>query len=310
MTCPLLVALFALALPAPAADKIRIVTSYTDLAEFARAIGGDHAQVQSLCTGVEDTHGVPMRPSFLPLLHRADLLILMGLENEHAYVPALLDVSKNAKIMKGGPGYVDCSRNISPLEAPGTLDRSEGDVHPAGNPHYNLDPVLARTTLQNILDALVNFAPAHEAEFRKGHDAYRARLDAKIAGWQQLAQPLKGVKFISYHNHWPYFSARYGLRHMGTIEVKAGIDATPRHINDLIQMMKKENVRIVVREPFFPERLPREVATRTGGETIKLPIMAGGVPEATDYIAMMDYILHTFVNAAEKMRATMPPSPQ
>ena len=298
----LLMTLFALTLSARAAEKIRIVTSYTDLAEFARAIGGYQVQVQSLCTGIEDTHGVPMRPSFLPLLHRADMLILMGLENEHAYVPALLDVSKNAKIMKGADGYVDCSVNIAPLEVPRTLDRAEGDEQPGANPHYNMDPVLVRTILQNILGAMVNCEPAHKAEFEKNCNAYQAKLDAKMVEWQQLAQTLKGVKFISYHHHWPYFANRFGLQYAGTIEIKAGIDATPRHVNELIAMMRKENVRIVVREPFFPEKLPREVASRTDAELIKLPIMVGGVPEATSYMAMMDYILHSFVNAVEKTR--------
>ena len=302
----LVVALLALALPARAADKIRVVTTLTDLAEWTRAVGGDFVEVRSLCTGVEDTHGVPMRPSFLPLLHRADLVVLLGLECEHAFLPALLDVSKNAKIMKGAAGYVDCSVNIPPAEVPRTLDRAEGDVHPAGNPHYNLDPVLAKTAIRNICAALVDYAPAHKAEFEKNRDAYLAKLDTKIAEWQQLARPLKGVKFVSYHNHWPYFSARYGLQYVGTIEVKAGIDATPRHITELIEMMKKENVKVVVREPQFPEKLPKEVAARTGAELIKLPIMVGGVPEATDYIAMMDYIIHTCMNAAEKAHVAAP----
>ena len=161
-----------LVLPAQAADKIRVVTTLTDLAEWTRAVGGDFVEVRSLCTGVEDTHGVPMRPSFLPLLHRADMVVLIGLECEHAFLPALLDVSKNAKIMKGAAGYVDCSVSIPPAEAPRTLDRAEGDVHPAGNPHYNLDPVLAKTAIRNICAALVDYAPAHKAEFEKNRDTY------------------------------------------------------------------------------------------------------------------------------------------
>jgi ABC-type Zn uptake system ZnuABC Zn-binding protein ZnuA len=293
-----------LALPAAAADKLRIVTTYTDLAEFARAIGGDHVEVKSLCTGIEDTHGVPMRPSFLPLLNRADLVIAMGMSNEHSYLPALLDAAKNPRVQEGKPGYIDCSHGITPKEAPVTTDRSEGDVHPAGNPHFNLDPVMARIIIGNIGAALETAAPQHAADFRKNREAYLARLDAKIAEWAELARPLKGVEFICYHNHWPYFADRYGLVATGTIELKAGVDPTPRHIDELIQTMKARQVAIIIREPQFPERLPKQVALRTGARLVKLPIMVGGIPEAKSYIEMIDYNVRSLVQAVAEQKKT------
>ena len=296
--------LAGLALPAIAADKLRIVTTYTDLAEFARAIGGDHVEVKSLCTGVEDTHGVPMRPSFLPLLNRADLLIIMGMSNEHSYLPALLDAAKNSRIMENKPGYIDCSHGIHPKEVPITTDRSEGDVHPAGNPHFNLDPEMAKIIIGNIGAALEAAAPAHAADFRRNRDAYLAKLDAKIAEWAELARPLKGVEFICYHNHWPYFADRYGLVATGTIELKAGVDPTPRHIDELIQTMKARQVAIIIREPQFPERLPKQVALRTGARLVKLPIMVGGIPEAKSYIEMIDYNVRSLVQAVAEQKKT------
>ncbi|MGA2401128.1 MAG: metal ABC transporter substrate-binding protein [Syntrophobacteraceae bacterium] len=285
--------------PAPAyAAKIKVVTTLTDLADFTREIGGDLVEVHSLATGVEDTHGVPMKPSFVPLMNRADLLVLVGLGCEHAFLPALLEASKNPRIQVGKPGYVDASVGVVPKDVPKSTDHYQGDVHPYGNPHYMLDPVSAKTAVGNIYNALAEFAPQHQAEFTRNRDAYLARLDARIAEWKKEAVPLKGVKFVSYHEHWPYFAERFGMVYFGTIELKPGIDPTARHIEELIASMKAEHVPIVVREPQFPEKVPKRVAEQTGATMVTLPIMPGGIPNTETYIKMMDEIVHTMVTAA------------
>ncbi len=285
------------AMPAHAA-KIRVVATLTDLADFARAVGGDLVDVHSLATGVEDTHGVPMKPSFVPMMNRADLLVLEGFGLEHAFLPALLEASKNPRIQENKPGYVDCSKGIVPLDVPKSTDHSEGDVHPYGNPHYALDPVLAKTAIANIYKALVAFAPQHQAEFTRNRDAYLARLNAKIAEWKKEAGPLRGTKFISYHEEWNYFAARFGMIYFGTVELKPGVDPTPRHIQQLVTTMKAEHVPVVVREPQFPEKVPKRIAEQTGATMVTLPIMPGGVPNTETYIKMMDYIIHSMVAAA------------
>jgi len=282
------------------AGKIHVVTTLTDLADFTRNVGGEFVEVRSLATGVEDTHGVPMRPSFVPLLNRAGLVVLVGFDCEHAFLPALLEASRNPRIQPGHQGYVDCSKGVTPVDVPKSTDHSEGDVHPYGNPHYLLDPVLAKIAVQNICDALVAVAPEHAADFTKNRDAYLAALDAKITGWQSELAPFKGTKFVSYHEHWPYFAARFGLVYFGTIELKPGIDPTPRHIEELIATMKSEHVPLVVREPQFPEKVPALIADKTGASLVKLPIMPGGVPDTATYIAEMDYIVNTTANALKK----------
>ena len=289
------------AMPAHAA-KIRIVTTLTDLADFARAVGGDLVEVHSLATGVEDTHGVPMKPSYVPMMNRADLLFLVGVECEHAFLPALLEASKNPRIQRDRAGYIDCSKGIIPRDVPKSTDHYAGDVHPYGNPHYTLDPVLGKTAIQNIYNALVEFAPQYQGEFTRNRDAYLAKLDAKIAEWEKEAKPLKGVKFVSYHEHWPYFADRFGMDYFGTIELRPGIDPTPRHIEELIARMKAEHVPIVVREPQFPEKVPKRIAEQTGATLITLPIMPGGVPNTETYIKMMDYIIHTMVKAIQNRK--------
>jgi zinc/manganese transport system substrate-binding protein len=285
------------ALPAQA-EKVRVVVTLTDLADFTRAVGGDLVEVKSLATGVEDTHGVPMKPSFVPMLNRTDLLVLVGLGCEHAFLPALIEASKNPRIQENKPGYVDCSKGVIPREVPKSTDHSEGDVHPYGNPHYMLDPVLAKTAIGNIYNALVAFSPQHKAEFSRNRDAYLAKLNAKIIEWEKAAKPLRGTKFVSYHEHWPYFAARFGLNYVGTIELKPGVDPSPRHIQALVTEMKATHVPIVVREPQFPEKAPKRIAEQAGATMVTLPIMPGGVPHTETYIKMMDYIIHTMVAAA------------
>ena len=282
------------------AEKIRVVATLTDLADLARNVGGDKVEVRSLATGVEDTHGVPMKPSFVPLMNRADLILFVGFDCEHAFLPALLEASRNPRIQYGQSGYIDCSKGIIPLDVPKSTDHSEGDVHPYGNPHYMLDPVLAETAVQNIYNALVAFSPQNKEYFTNNRDAYLAKLNAKIAEWKTEAAPLKGVKFISYHEEWNYFADEFDMKYFGTVELKPGIDPTPRHIEELIASMKTERVPIVVREPQFPEKVPALIAAQTGARLIMLPIMPGAVPHTDTYIEMMDYIIKTMVEAVRK----------
>src|SRR6266853_6262149 len=219
LTAAMVAATSLAAWPAHAA-KVRVVATLTDLADLTRQIGGDHVEVFSLATGIEDTHGVPMKPSFVPQMNKADLLVHAGFGLEHAFLPALLEASKNPNIQYGKPGYVDCSPGVAPLAVPRSTDHSEGDVHPYGNPHYMLDPVLAKTALGHIYDALVATAPEYEADFKRNRDDYLGKLNAKIAEWKVKAAPLKGVKFISYHEEWEYFADRFGMKVFGTIELK------------------------------------------------------------------------------------------
>jgi len=194
---------------------------------------------------------------------------------------------------------VDCAKGVVPVEVPKSTDHSAGDVHPYGNPHYILDPVLAKTAIQNIYDALVLVAPQFREDFTRNRDAYLAQLDTKIVEWTAALLPAKGEKFVSYHEHWVYFAKRFDLVYFGTIEIKPGIDPTARYIENLVASMKADHVPLVVREPQFPERVPARIARETGARLVKLPIMPGGVPNTETYIKMMDYIVHTMLDTAK-----------
>jgi zinc/manganese transport system substrate-binding protein len=284
---------------AAAAEKITVVATIPDLAEFARRIGGDRVEVTTLATGVEDIHAVPMKPSFAVLLNRADLVVLMGLEMEHAFLPALLEAARNPKITRDSAGYIDCSKDVTILDVPTRIDRSLGDQHPMGNPHYNLDPVAMKAAARTMAEGFAQSYPEDKAGFMKNLEALTAELDANIARWEREAAPLKGKKLVSYHPDMPYFAARFGMQPAGTIEIRAGVDPTPGHIEELIDRMKREQVEIVVRERHYPAGLAETIAQRTGAKLVELPMMVGGVPEAKDYVGFIDYDLHAMLKAVQ-----------
>ena len=298
----LLVAILTALLPVDgsAEKKIRVVATIPDLADMTRNIGGELVDVTSLATGVEDIHAVPMKPSFVPLLNRADVVVLMGLEAEHAFLPALLGASRNSRIQRDAPGYIDSSIYVPLLEVPNRIDRSLGDQHPMGNPHINLDPVRAKYMVRAITEGLSRNFPEHASAFQKNAASYLKELDAAIARWQEQATPLRGKRMVSYHPDMIYFAERFGMENFGTIEIRPGVDPTPGHVADLIQRMKQAKVEVVVRETHYPAGLAETVAKATGAQLVELPAMVGGVPGATNYIAFVNYNVQTLVKAVTK----------
>ena len=280
-----------------AADKLKVVTTIPDLADMTRQVGGDYVDVTSLATGVEDIHAVPMKPSFAVLLNTADAVVVMGLEAEHAFMPALLDASRNPKIQRDQPGYIDTSVYITPLEVPTRIDRSLGDQHPMGNPHINLDPVMGKDMARAIADGLARLDPAHESTYKANLAAFLTKLDAAIARWEKEAAPLKGKKLVSYHPDLLYFADRFGMEAVGTIEIRAGVDPTPSHIEALEQLMRRDKVDLVVRELNYPANLAETVAQATGAKLVELPVMAGGLPDTKDYISFVEHNVRTMVQA-------------
>ena len=283
-----------------AEKQIKVVATIPDLADMARQVGGDLVDATSLATGVEDIHAVPMKPSFVVLLNRADVVVLMGLEAEHAFLPALLGASRNPRIQRDAPGYIDASIYVPLLEVPSRLDRSLGDQHPMGNPHINLDPVRAKSMVRAIAEGLSRNYPEHAPVFQKNAAVYLRELDAAIARWQAQAAPLRGKRLVSYHPDLIYFVERFGMENFGTIEIRPGVDPTPAHVADLIQRMKQAKVEIVVRELHYPAGLAETVAKATGAQLVELPAMVGGVPAATNYIAFVNYNVETLVKALTK----------
>ena len=278
------------------AQQIRVVATFPDLADITRQIGKELVNVDSLATGVEDPHGVPMKPSFVPRLNRADVLVLTGLDDEHSWLPALLEVAANPKILIGRPGYIDCSVGVPVLEAPTVMSRSEGDLHPKGNPHFMLDPVSAKIAARNIAVGLSRNFPQHQQVFDKNLKAYVAELDSWIARWEKLAAPLRGIKYVDYHPQWIYFADRFGMKRIGSVELKPGIEPTPNHIVELVQTIKQEKPQLLLYGAQNP-RLPQQISAETGIKVLRLYSNAGAQPETDSYIKWIDYTVRTLVQS-------------
>jgi zinc/manganese transport system substrate-binding protein len=278
------------------AQQIRVVATWPALADITRQIGKELVNVDTLATGVEDPHGVPMKPSFVPRLNRADVLVLIGLDDELSWLPGLLEVASNPKILPGQPGYIDCSVGVPVAEAPRVLDRSEGDLHPKGNPHYLLDPVYTKIAAQNVANGLSRNFPRHQVAFEKNLKAYIAELENWIARWEKMAAPLKGVKFVEYHQEWVYFANRFGLKRIGSVEIKPGIEPTPNHIVNLAQQIKQEKVPVLLYGAQNP-RIPQQLSNETGIKVLRLYSSSGGRPETDSYIKWIDYTVRTLVQS-------------
>ena len=276
--------------PARAASKIQIMTATTDLASLAQEVGGDKVEVESIARGYQDPHFVDAKPSFLLKLKHADLLIVVGLELEIGWLPPLINQSTNPKIQVGAPGYLDASRFARILEIPtGQVTRAEGDVHPLGNPHYWLDPENGLRIAKGIADKLSEMRPGDATYFAQRFTDFEQRLKQADQRWLAEMKPYEGRKIVTYHRSWPNFAEHFHLNVVGYVEPRPGIPPSPQHTVELIQQMKRDNVKVIVVEPYFDLKTPNAVARETGGRVLVLPPSVGGEKEITDYFKLFDY---------------------
>ncbi len=280
-----------------AAAKIKVVTVTTDLAALTKAVGGDRVEVESLMRGYQDPHTVEVKPSYMLKLKKADLFIKVGLDFE-LWSPVIVDGSRNPKIFPGTQGYLDASRGVEILEVPtARMDRSMGDIHLYGNPHYWQDPLNGKVILENITNALTRISPDDADYFRKNKEAYAKKIDEALQRWLSIMEPYRGTKVVTYHSSWPNFAKRFGLQIVGFIEPKPGVPPSPSYILSLIERMKREGVKIIIMEPYFQQDIPRLVAEKTGAKIVVLPPSVGGEKGADDYIALFDHNLGKLITA-------------
>jgi len=283
---------------AQAQAKLKIVTTTTDLASLAQAVGGDRVEVNAIARGYQDPHFVEAKPSFLLLLRRADLLIVVGLQLEIGWLPPLITQSGNPRIQIGGGGYLDASQFAQILEIPTeVVTRAMGDVHPFGNPHYWLDPDNGRRVAQGIAQKLSTMRSADAAYFQQRLQGFNDKLTQQEKNWSAMMQPYRGRKVVTYHRSWPNFLNHFGLISAGEVEPRPGIPPTPSHTIELINMMKRDNVKIILMEPYFDPKTPNSIARETGGQLVVLPPSVGGEKEITDYFTLFNYDLALLVKA-------------
>ncbi len=283
--------LLAVFLSAPAeAKKLNVVTATTDMAALAQEVGGDRISVESIAKGYQDPHFVEAKPSFLLKLRQADLLIVVGLQLEIGWLPPLITQSGNARVQVGAGGYLDASQFAEILDIPtGTVTRAMGDVHPLGNPHYWLDPDNGRRIAKGIAGKLGELDPADVSYFQDRFQDFDKRLTAAEQKWDTEMKPFHGRKLVTYHNSFPNFAKHFGLNVIGYVEPRPGIPPTPSHTIELIGLMKRENCKVILVEPYFDLKTPYSIARETGGKVVQYLPSVGGEKDVTDYFKLFDY---------------------
>ena len=296
--------LMAIAAPSFAQSKLNVMTTTEDLASIAREVGGDRITVEAMARGYQDPHFVEAKPSFILKLQKADLLVVVGRELEIGWLPPLIQQSRNQRIQPGANGYLDASLNAIILEIPtGQITRAMGDVHPAGNPHYWLDPENGKRVGKAMADKFGQLQPNDRATFDQRYNDFASRLDASMKRWSALMAPYKGTKVVTYHRSFPNLAERFGLEIVGYVEPRPGIPPTPQHTLDLINEMKRQNIKLVLVEPYFDLKTPNAIGRETGAQVLVLPPSVGGVKQVTDFFTLFDYDLNLVVEAIKKSGA-------
>ncbi len=313
---------------------LQVCATVPDLGNLAQEIGGDQVKITVFAKNQEDPHFIEAKPSFIKALSQTDLFLQIGMELEIGYAPVLLQNARNSRVLIGAPGYVDCSKVITPMEVPtGVVDRSMGDIHPLGNPHYLLDPLNGLQVARLIRDKLIELRPEKKVFFEERYTTlYRKMGDAlvgeklaqkyefeklallyvdgklgpflreqkeesSLGGWLGIMLPFWGSKVVSDHNLYPYFARRFGISLVGFLEPKPGISPTTKHLQDLIEQMKAVRVKVILSSPYFVIRYSEFVSKNTGAKIVLLAHQVGSRPGTDSYIPMIDYNVRELAKA-------------
>jgi zinc/manganese transport system substrate-binding protein len=279
------------------AGAIKVVTTITDLKSITELIGGNKVTVTSIATGYQNPHFVDPKPSYIINLSNADMFVTVGLDLETGWSPQLLSSSRNNKIQKGSPGYVDASTGVTLYQVPSSLNRGEGDIHIYGNPHYWLDPMNGKVIARNIADGLERVDPANKAFYETNLQAFNSRIDAKMKEWFTKMAPFKGAKIIAYHNEWVYFETRFGLQIVDFMEPKPGIPPSPSQLVKVIKEIKANNIKVIISSPYFTTSSSDVVSKQTGAKELTLATSTGAFDAVKNYFDLFDYDINQLIAA-------------
>jgi zinc/manganese transport system substrate-binding protein len=288
----LFASLAAVTITATAQAQLKIVTSTTDLADIAKEVGGSKVRVSHVSEGYQDPHYAEAKPSFILQMRKADVFAFVGLDLEIGWMSLLVDGSRNSKIRPGGSGSVDVSQAIDVLDrARGPVDRSQGDVHPLGNPHYWLDPENGRRIARLFARKFSELDSRNAAVYETNRKAFEDRLNAAEVAWQQQLATIKNKPVVAYHTSWKYLAEYTGMNIVGFMEPKPGVPPSPSHLAGLIMQMKRTGAKIIIMEPFYNRKDADFVASKTGAKVVILPPSVGGLrnKKIDGYIELMKY---------------------
>lgn len=277
---------------AESAWSLRVVATTPDLAAIARAVGGERVVVSSLLLGVQDPHKIEAKPSYIRDLSRADLLLYNGLELEIGWLPLLIEGARNPNVRVGSLGNLDASRGVPVLEKPLTaVDRSQGDVHPEGNPHYLLDPRNGKIVARSIAERFAQLDPAHRADYEQYLTVFLREMDRRIAEWERRLAVVKGIPLVAYHKTWEYLAAWAGFRIVAYVEEKPGIPGSPRYIASVMRRIQEEKALAIIAAVYNPVKECENLARRAGIPSVTLPAAVGAEKTITTYPELFDALV-------------------
>jgi zinc/manganese transport system substrate-binding protein len=277
--------------------KINVVATLPDYGAIARAIGGDHVDVTVLAKPTEDPHFVDARPSFVVKLREADMLIDGGAELEIGWLPPLLQNARNPKIANGQPGRVEASQGIRLMEVPEELSRAAGDVHAMGNPHFMVDPIIAKAVAAHIASSLATVDAANAATYQENEKQFENTINAKLQEWGAKLLPYRGQSLVAYHDSWPYFAHRFGFNISVFLEPKPGIPPSPSHLAEVIAQIKAQKIKAILVEPYHNRKIAEKVAQETGAKVVDFAQFPGALRDTDTYVKLIDALVKNLAAA-------------
>ena len=277
--------------------KLNVVATLPDFGSLAREIGGDKIDILVLAKPTEDPHFVDARPSFVVSLRNADVLIDGGAELELGWLPPLLQNARNPKIEVGKPGRVQASQGIRLMNVPTNVTRAAGDVHALGNPHFAVDPIIAKAIAQHIAQSFAAVDSANAAFYNENSKKFEATINTKLQSWGAMMQPFAGQHVAAYHDSWPYFAHRFGINIDVFLEPKPGIPPSPSHLTEVIGQMRSQNIKAIIVEPYHDRRIAEKVASSTNAKVVEFAQFPGGLPNTDSYVGLIDKLVSKLADA-------------
>lgn len=297
-----LVACLMLLAPLTAVAELRVFACEPEWAALAEEIGGPLVEAHSATTALQDPHYIQARPSLIAQVRRADIVICSGAQLEIGWLPALLQKANNPRVLPGAVGYMEASSFVLRLGATADVDRSQGDIHPMGNPHIQTDPRNIAAVATALADRMNSIDPVNSVTYDSNLKLFQEKWRAALERWEARATTLRGKRIITHHKSWVYLERWLGLEEVANLEAVPGLPPTASHLSRLTQQFADGGADVIIRSPYQDERPAEWLAERIGVAAVVLPLTVGGTDGATDLFALFDDILDRLLGAMNDER--------
>jgi zinc/manganese transport system substrate-binding protein len=284
----------------PAKAAVNIFACEPEWGSLANEIGGDAVSVYVATTGRQDPHQIQARPSLIARARSADLVFCTGAELEVGWMPVVLRQAANGKIQPGSQGYLEAASVVTMKEIPLHLDRAEGDIHAAGNPHIQTDPRNFLPVADLLAARLAEIDPANASVYKAHHDTFIAKWKAAIQKWETEAASLKGTPIAEQHKSWVYLNDWLGLKSLVALEPKPGVPPSSGYLSEVLAKVKGSPVKMTIRAAYEDDRPSKWLEENAGVPAVELPFTVGGSDKAKDLFGLFDDTVDQLVKGAHK----------